>query len=118
MLIYEDQPVDSLQWSSAHIDMSAILVFALIVTVGAEEFKTMYDDIDVDSILRNHRLLYSYINCLMMRGPCTASGRVLKSEYKLGYDKDIFWHQYYCCNDKILKIATINLAINVCVRLF
>jgi hypothetical protein len=46
-------------------------------------YTTKYDNVDVESILSNNRILTSYIKCMLEEGPCTPDGRELKSEYYL-----------------------------------
>lgn len=53
-------------------------LFALAVT--AEKYPEKYDNVDVDRILQNNRVLTNYIRCLMDEGPCTAEGRELRSK--------------------------------------
>lgn len=48
-----------------------------------EKYTTRYDNLDVDRILHSKRLLISYINCLLEKGPCSPEGRELKSKYKI-----------------------------------
>ncbi|KAF3427119.1 hypothetical protein E2986_09101 [Frieseomelitta varia] len=57
-----------------------LLLFALtaIVCVIAEDYTTKYDDVDVDRILQNGRILTNYIKCMLDEGPCTNEGRELK----------------------------------------
>ncbi|XP_026320939.1 ejaculatory bulb-specific protein 3-like [Hyposmocoma kahamanoa] len=43
-----------------------------------EKYTDKYDNIDIQEILDNKRLLHSYIDCLMERGKCTAEGKELK----------------------------------------
>ncbi|XP_049831162.1 ejaculatory bulb-specific protein 3-like [Schistocerca gregaria] len=62
----------------------AVLMLALVAVgvasaaAGDGKYTTRYDNINLDDILHSTRLLNSYINCLMERGPCTADGRELK----------------------------------------
>lgn len=44
-------------------------------------YSTKYDNVDVDKILKNDRVLTNYIKCLMEEGPCTPEGRELKSKF-------------------------------------
>ncbi|XP_034173650.1 chemosensory protein 6 [Osmia lignaria lignaria] len=56
------------------------LLFSLIVTscVAVEKYPSKYDDVDVDRILQNGRVLTNYIKCMLGEGPCTNEGRELK----------------------------------------
>ncbi|XP_047356839.1 ejaculatory bulb-specific protein 3-like [Vespa velutina] len=56
-----------------------LIMLALVtVVVGVEKYSTKYDDVDVDKILRNDRVLTNYIRCMLDEGSCTAEGRELK----------------------------------------
>lgn len=44
-------------------------------------FLTKYK-VDVDNVIASKRLLISYSNCLLDKGPCTLEARELKSKYK------------------------------------
>ncbi|XP_014272010.1 ejaculatory bulb-specific protein 3 [Halyomorpha halys] len=55
-----------------------LLVFVIGATFAAEVYTSKYDNIDVDKILSNDRILSQYIKCLMEEGNCTNEGRELK----------------------------------------
>lgn len=62
----------------------AIFVVACMVAVIAarpneDKYSNKFDNIDLDKILSNDRLLNSYFKCLMEEGNCTAEGTTLKS---------------------------------------
>jgi hypothetical protein len=61
-----------------------LLVLLGAVLAAAEKpktYSTKYDNVDVDSILGNSRILTNYIKCMLDEGPCTPDARELKSEY-------------------------------------
>ncbi|XP_044732465.1 uncharacterized protein LOC123295255 [Chrysoperla carnea] len=70
--------------------------FALVVAIVAlatsiyaspqEGYSTKYDNIDLDSILNNNRLLDAYITCLLGNGKCTPEGVELKKYFKDGIE--------------------------------
>nr|WBW64317.1 CSP6 [Frankliniella intonsa] len=41
-------------------------------------YTTKYDNLNVDMVLHNERLLKNYIDCLMDRKPCSKEGQLLK----------------------------------------
>ena len=43
------------------------------------KYTTKYDNIDIDAVIRNERLLNSYVGCLLDRGACTPDAAELKS---------------------------------------
>lgn len=61
--------------------------FGVLVS-GQNKYTTKYDNVDVDKILSNDRVLTNYIKCLMEEGPCTPDGRELKSKF-------FFYYQFF-----------------------
>lgn len=58
-----------------------IVICAVVaVTWAQNRYTTKYDNVNVDTILENDRVLNNYIKCLMEEGPCTPEGRELKSK--------------------------------------
>lgn len=57
-------------------------LLCLIVGLYATENKytTKYDNVDIDEILKNDRLLKRYVDCLLDEAPCTPDGAELKSK--------------------------------------
>lgn len=45
-------------------------------------YDNKFDNVDLDEILNQERLLNNYIKCLEGTGPCTPDGRMLKGEWK------------------------------------
>ncbi|KZC04256.1 PREDICTED: ejaculatory bulb-specific protein 3-like [Dufourea novaeangliae] len=60
--------------------VSLLLLVALIAiaSVTANKYPSKYDDVDVERILQNGRVLTNYIKCMLDEGPCTNEGRELK----------------------------------------
>lgn len=56
-------------------------IIAVALALPQNRYTTKYDNIDVDKILGNDRILTSYIKCLQDKGACTAEGRELKGNY-------------------------------------
>lgn len=57
-----------------------LLVSVIVLTNATEKYPVKYDNIDVDTILQNNRVLTNYIRCMLDEGPCTAEGRELRSK--------------------------------------
>jgi hypothetical protein len=56
-------------------------VLSLIcVVVSVDRYSSRYDNIDLDSILRNDRALKAIIKCILEKGPCSPEGRQLRSK--------------------------------------
>lgn len=62
-----------------------VLSTAVALTVQAAlppaKYTDKYDNVNLDRILSNGRILTNYIKCLMDEGPCTSEGRELKSKF-------------------------------------
>lgn len=60
-----------------------IAVISVVYALPAEEYTHRFDNIDVDQILHNERLLKRYVDCLMDKPDvrCPAEAVELKSEY-------------------------------------
>lgn len=43
-------------------------------------YDTKFDNIDIDDLLKNDRLLKNYVKCLEYEGPCTPDGKMLRGE--------------------------------------
>jgi len=66
-----------------HLVVALIAVCALSSSsVLAEEmYTTKFDNVDVDAIISNDRLLNGYVGCLLDKNPCTPDAAELKSKY-------------------------------------
>lgn len=61
-----------------------VCILALVAIVAARPDTTYtdrYDNIDIDEILSNKRLLTPYIKCMLDQGKCSAEGKELKCKY-------------------------------------
>ena len=61
-----------------------VSVLALVLFAEAAKYTTKYDNIDLDEILSNDRLLNNYVDCLLKDGKeakCSPDGAELKSKY-------------------------------------
>lgn len=60
---------------------ACLLVAVCFALVAAQKtYTSKFDNVDVDSVLSNNRILTNYIKCLMDKGACTPEGRELKSK--------------------------------------
>lgn len=57
-----------------------ILSVFVAVTLADSHYTTKYDGVNLDEILKSRRLLITYANCLLDKGPCTQDGAELKSK--------------------------------------
>lgn len=64
-----------------------LVVFAVVLAVALarpdSKYTTKYDNIDLDQILKNDRLMKNYVDCLLEKGRCTPDGQELKSKFFL-----------------------------------
>nr|AUF72992.1 chemosensory protein [Anoplophora chinensis] len=58
--------------------LTLIFVFTLVAGALSEEYTSKYDNIDLDAIMKNERLLKNYIDCLLDRGKCSNDANELK----------------------------------------
>lgn len=65
-----------------------ILLFSLIfsaLVLGTEHYLDIFDNVDVDAIINNDRILNQYMNCILDKGPCNVDGRTLKCKYMYNF---------------------------------
>lgn len=60
------------------ITFSLFLLFAYVY--ADDKYTNKYDNINLDEILENKRLLKNYVNCLLDKGNCSPDGQELKSK--------------------------------------
>lgn len=59
----------------------ALLLVAVAVVAADVKYTTKYDNVDLEEILKNKRLLKNYVHCLLEKGNCSPDGLELKSKY-------------------------------------
>lgn len=62
------------------LNLSLLVLFAIVLARPSDKYTTKYDNIDLDEILSNDRLLKNYFDCIMDRGKCTPDGQELRSK--------------------------------------
>nr|ALS03842.1 chemosensory protein 17 [Ectropis obliqua] len=55
-----------------------LVICCLAAAVVAEKYSDKFDNIDLQEILENKRLLKAYVDCVMERGKCSPEGKELK----------------------------------------
>lgn len=65
------------------VGVFCLLSAVVLVTSRPETYTDRFDNINLQEIIDNHRLLKAYINCILDVGKCTNEGRELKSKLKL-----------------------------------
>nr|AXF48705.1 chemosensory protein CSP8.1 [Lobesia botrana] len=61
--------------------MKTTLILCLVAfVVGDDKYDSSHDNIDLSEVLGNERLLVSYTNCLLDKGPCTPEVKQLKDK--------------------------------------
>lgn len=91
------------QWSLGHSLLRIIMRYSLVTFAAlwfcavavvltkaqTNKYTNKYDNVNVDRILSNQRILNNYIKCLMEEGPCTSEGKELRSKWYLDL---LFWN--------------------------
>lgn len=58
-----------------------VLLLGIICTVVmAQKYPVKFDQVNIETVLSNDRVLSNYIKCLLDKGACTREGRELKSK--------------------------------------
>ncbi|XP_041985020.1 uncharacterized protein LOC121737412 [Aricia agestis] len=60
----------------------AFLLVAVALAAEDKQYTDRYDDINVEEIIQNKRLLGTYFKCVLDQGRCTPEGKVLKEHIK------------------------------------
>lgn len=60
--------------------MGVVTVAMAVVTAGEETYTNRWDNVDLERILKNERLLRTYFRCIMDQGKCSPDAAELKSE--------------------------------------
>lgn len=68
------------------IIVQVVCFLVVIVVVFGQTYNSRFDDINVDEILQNKRVLKNYIKCMLDEGPCTAEGREFRSKCLFRYN--------------------------------
>lgn len=55
-----------------------LLSLAGVALAAPQKYTSKYDDINLDEILSNRRLLVPYVHCILDKGKCTPEGKELK----------------------------------------
>jgi len=58
-----------------------IAIMTIMVQTAPAKYTTKYDNVNIDDILNNDRLVASYFKCLMETGKCTPEGEEIKRKY-------------------------------------
>lgn len=60
----------------------SLLAIAMCTVTERAKYTTKYDNVDLQEIIHNERLLKNYVDCLLDKGKCTPDGLELKSKFK------------------------------------
>lgn len=55
-----------------------ILFFAAFLLIAVNAQNSRLENFDIESLLKNDRILNNYLKCILDKGPCTKEGRELK----------------------------------------
>ncbi|XP_045521962.1 allergen Tha p 1-like isoform X2 [Pieris brassicae] len=65
-----------------------VCLFAFVALAVAEKYTDRYDNINLDDVLSNRRLLVPYLKCILDEGKCSADGKELKAHIKEALEND------------------------------
>ncbi|KAG5883692.1 hypothetical protein JTB14_007411 [Gonioctena quinquepunctata] len=66
---------------------SFVLLGVLAIVLAAnKKYTTKYDNVDIDAILKNDRILKNYMDCCLGKRKCTPDGEELKSHIREAMD--------------------------------
>ncbi|CAH0590235.1 unnamed protein product [Chrysodeixis includens] len=73
--------------------MKSIIILCLFVAVAVarpneSRYTDRYDNINLNEILNNRRLLLPYLKCILDEGKCTPDGKELKSHIREALEQD------------------------------
>lgn len=57
-----------------------MIVVTVAMATAADTYPSTWDNIDLDTVFTNDRLVTAYVNCLLDRGSCTPDAATLKSK--------------------------------------
>jgi len=60
--------------------IAAVSIIMIQAAPAPQKYTTKYDNVDIDNILNNDRLLNNYFKCLMETVKCTPEGEEIKRE--------------------------------------
>lgn len=69
-------------------------VLFCIASAYPQNIPNKYDNVNIDAILSNDRVVNNYIKCLLDKGSCTQEGRDLKSKFYCFIITCFFYHMY------------------------
>ncbi|KAL4715026.1 hypothetical protein ACJJTC_003177 [Scirpophaga incertulas] len=58
--------------------LAALCLVAMATARPEEKYTDKYDNINLDEILENKRLLQAYVNCVLDKGKCSPEGKELR----------------------------------------
>jgi len=61
--------------------LAALALLSSPILAQEVQYTTKFDNVDVDGVINNERLLNGYVGCLLDRNPCTPDAAELKSKY-------------------------------------
>lgn len=81
----------------------AFVALAALAAVVSAQSGPALENVDVDNVLKNEKLVRRYIDCTLDRGRCEQNGRDLKGKYLLQPTASAFTAIFYitmpfCCS--------------------
>lgn len=63
-----------------YVLLLSLITFIVGLNASDEKYTTKYDNVDIEEVISNERLLKRYVQCLLDEAPCTPDGSVLRSK--------------------------------------
>ncbi|CAG9795817.1 unnamed protein product [Diatraea saccharalis] len=64
------------------LSVLCLLVVVAVVSGRPEQYTNKYDNVNLDEILSNRRLLVPYLKCVLAQGKCSPDGKELRSHIR------------------------------------
>lgn len=106
--------------------MNSFIVFAFVLLAVAlasaeeEKYSTKFDDMDVETMLKNKKIKENYVNCILGKGKCTEAGELVKSKIFLILILLFLLHYLFLIhfwttpNNIIIIVHYLNLHSSIC----
>lgn len=62
-----------------------VLLLGVFCVIMAQKYPQKFDNVNIETVLSNDRVLTNYIKCLLDKGACTREGRELKSKRRSSF---------------------------------
>lgn len=101
----KEHPITFISYNSLGIPIYYVqYVYSLYIFIFCR-----YNNLNVDQILSNERLVTNYVECLLSRKPCTPEGKDLKRKSFIHSEDQFRNDKYFCTEIRIHKLGLFRL---------